>query len=250
MADLPSLASRLTTSEPSVGTMLKSMSPNVAEALGYTDLDFLFVDRQHGSPVTERLESIVRAADLTGLPVVTRVPRDDHSMTTSLLDLGVSGICIPQVESPETVREASSHVRYRDGRSLGTTTRAARFGAVPREAYVEHVDTELALLPMIETEAGVRNAGTIASMPEVTGVLVGPGDLAHSIGAGFGDDRHRRTIDGIFDAAAANDCPAGIFVSSVAELERYRPRASFLVYGKDLEMVTAHVTDVLESLDG
>lgn len=249
MTDRQSLVTELTAEGASIGTILKSMSPNVAEALAYTDLDFLFVDRQHGSPVTERLESIVRAADLGGLPVVTRVPRDDHSMTTYLLDLGVRGICIPQVESPETVREASSHVRYADGRSLGTTTRAARFGAVPREEYIDYVDTELALLPMIETAAGVENADRITSMPEVTGLLVGPGDLAYSIGATFGDEHHRRTIDDLFETAAENDCPVGIFVSSVEELERYRSRASLLVYGKDLEMVTSHVSEVLASVE-
>ena len=250
MVELPSLVSELTSGRTSIGTILKSMSPNVAEALGYTDLDFLFVDRQHGSPVVERLESIVRAADLSRLPVITRIPREDYSMITYLLDVGVRGICVPQVESAETVREASSHVRYRDGRSLGTTTRAARFGAVPREEYIDYVDTELALLPMIETVAGVENAENITSMDEVTGVLVGPGDLAHAIGATFGDERHRRTIDELFDTAASNDCPVGIFVSSVEELERYRSRASLLVYGKDLEMVTSHVTEVLDSLEG
>lgn len=82
-------AATITDDRTAVGTTLKSASPDAAEALGYTPLDFLFVDRQHGTPVVETLADIVRAADLTDLSVIVRVPREDTSAVTILLDLGV-----------------------------------------------------------------------------------------------------------------------------------------------------------------
>lgn len=240
-----SLAATLTADETTVGTVLQSVSPNVAEALGYTPVEFLFVDHQHGSPVVESIEHIVRAADLNDLPVVVRVPHDDASMTTYLLDLGVRGIMLPQVESADTVREASTHVRYRDGRSLGSSTRAAKFGAVPKRDYADHVNDDLALLPMVETVDGMDTAAAVASLDETTALTIGPGDLAWSLDVPFGSDEHRAAIDRIFEVGEANDCPVGLFVTTPGEIERYRDRAAFLVYNADVSVLTDHYDAVL-----
>jgi len=242
-----SLVDELTADRLSIGTLLKSMSVNMAEALSYTDLSFLFVDRQHGSPAYTRLENIVRAADLNDVPVAVRVPRDDTSMITYLLDLGARGIVLPQVETEERVKRASSHVRYADGRSLGSTTRAAQFGDFEKEAYIDYVNRDLALLPMVETVAGIENAEALAAMDEVTALLIGPGDLAHSLGTQFWSDEHLDAISRIFDAADAQACPAGIFVSTETQLADVADRITFTVYGNDVGIATGHLEVVLQS---
>lgn len=230
---------------PAKGTVLKSVSPNVTEALGYTPLDFLFIDRQHGSPVTETLEYLVRVADLAELPMIVRVPRDDMSLITAFLDFGVSGIVIPQVEDPDTVREASSHVRYEHGRSLGSFTRAARFGQVPKPEYAEHVNEDLALLPMIETQAGMDAVDEIAALAETTAIAIGPGDLAWDLDVEFGSEPHQEAITSIFDAAGDHDCPVGIFVPSEEEIERNADRAAFLIYSSDVTILMDAYSEVL-----
>jgi 4-hydroxy-2-oxoheptanedioate aldolase len=203
------------------------------------------VDRQHGSPVYTRLENIVRAADLNDMPVAVRVPRDDTSMITALLDFGVRGIVLPQIETESRVLEASSHVRYSDGRSLGSTTRAARFGDFEKPEYIEYVNNDLALLPMIETKAGLENAEALASMDEVTALLIGPGDLAHSLGTEFWSANHLAAINRIFDVAERQNCPTGIFVSTEEQLSDVKDRIDFTIYSKDIGIVTNHLEDVL-----
>lgn len=229
----------------SVGAMLKSMSVNMAEALSYTDTSFMFVDRQHGSPVFTRLENIIRAADMNDIPVAVRVPRDDVSMITYILDLGARGIILPQVESAEYVREASSHVWYDHGRSLGTTTRAARFGDIERSEYIDYVNEHVALIPMIETTTGLENVEALAAMDEVTALLVGPGDLAHSLDMEFWSDSHLDAISSVFDAAATNGIPAGIFVSNKRQIRDVKEDTSFIIYGKDVGIVTDHMDEVV-----
>lgn len=239
-----SLARMLTDSEPTIGTMLKSVSPVTAEALGYTPLDFLFVDRQHGTPVVENIEELVRTADLRDMPLVVRIPRDDASLVTILLDAGVRGIMIPQVEEPETVAEISSHVRYEDGRSLGSYTRAARFGNVPKSRYAEYVNEELALLPMIETAAGLDAVEELAAMEEVTALTIGPGDLAWSLDVPFDSEAHHEALDRIYEAAADQGCPVGMF-GSKAHIEKYEDRAAFFVHGSDVGVATDYFEDLL-----
>lgn len=245
MASPTSFVETLESDTFSIGTILKSMSVNMAEALSYTDVSFLFVDRQHGSPVFTQLENIVRAADLNDVPVAVRVPRDDVSMITYLLDLGVRGIVLPQVESPEYVKEVSSHVWHDHGRSLGTTTRAARFGDFDRSEYIDYVNEHLALIPMVETTAGLETAEALAAMDEVTALLVGPGDLAHSLGTEFWSDAHLDAVGRVFAAAAANEIPAGIFVSAEQHIADVKDRTSFVIYGKDIGIVTDHIEEVV-----
>lgn len=245
MAGLQSVREAIESDGPAIGTTLKSVAPNVAEALGTTPLDFLFVDRQHGSPVEEGLEHVVRAADVNDLPVIVRVPRGDTSMITYLLDIGVAGIMLPQIESTETVVEAGSHVRYRDGRSIATTSRAASFGAQPRERYVEYVDRDVALLPQLESEAGVEIAGEVADLAETTTIAIGPGDLSRSLGADPGDAVVEEAIDDVFDAANRSGCGAGIFVGDPAGIERYEDVASFVIYNSDVGLLMNHFEELL-----
>ncbi|MFP8956605.1 HpcH/HpaI aldolase family protein [Natrialbaceae archaeon A-CW3] len=230
--------------ELAMGTNLKSGSPVMAEALGYSDLDFLLIDRQHGSPLMEGLEEVVRAADLQDVPVVVRTPKDDTSMITYLLDTGVRGIMLPMVEDVETVREASAHMRYEDGRSLGSYTRAARFGNVPKPRYAEYVNEELALLPMIETTAGLDIVDELSSMPEVTALAIGPGDLAWSIGVPYDSPEHHDALDEIFEVAAANDCPVGTFAPAVSHVEQFRDRAAYLIHSSDVSITMGHFDEL------
>jgi 4-hydroxy-2-oxoheptanedioate aldolase len=245
MQELASLVSVLTDDRTAVGTRLQSVSLNMAEALGYTPLDFLLVDRQHGSPGEERLENIVRATDINDLPVVVRVPVDAMEMITYLLDFGVRGIMLPQVEHPDEVREASTHVRYRKGRSLATTTRTTGFGAMDREKYIHYVNEELALLPMVETESAFERVNKIAGLDETTAVVVGPADLSSSLGTNPNTDEFEAALDHIFTAGETNGCPVGIFVGNREELDRVSDRAAFAIFSSDVAVATSYFEDTL-----
>lgn len=245
MAGLQSVREAFERDEPAIGTTLKSVSPNVAEALGRTPLDFLFIDRQHGSPVYDELEHIVRAADLNDLPVIVRIPKDDLRMITYCLDIGVAGVMMPQIEDAGTVVEANSHVRFDDGRSIATTSRAAAFGDRDREEYIEHVNQNLALIPQLESETGVGQAEEIAQLSETTTIAIGPGDLSKSLDASPDDAVVQNAIDHVFEAANAEGCGAGIFVGDPAGIERYRDDASFVIYNSDVGLLMEHFGEVL-----
>ena len=245
MAGLQSVVDAFEREEPAVGTTLKSVSPNVAEALGKTPLDFVLVDRQHGSPVFEDLEHVVRAADVNDLPVIVRVPTDDLSMITYFLDIGVAGVMLPQIEEPETVVEASSHVRFADGRSIATTSRAASFGAHDRQEYIDYVNEEVALLPQLESKGGVEVASEVAALDETTALAIGPGDLSKSLGASSGDEVVQDAIDEIFEAANEAGAGAGIFVGSPEDIDRYADVAKYVIYNSDVGLLMDHFDEVL-----
>lgn len=245
MAELLSVQESFERGNPAIGTTLKSVSPNVVEALGNTPLDFVLVDRQHGSPVYESLEHIVRAADLNSLPVIVRIPKDDLRMITFCLDIGVAGIMLPQIDDPTTVVDAGIHTRFSAGRSIATTSRAADFGARDREEYIDFVDEEIALLPQLESREGVAQAGTIAGLEETTSLAIGPGDLSRSLGESRSSPKVEEAIDEVFAEANREGCGAGIFVGSPADIERYREKASYIIYNSDVGLLMNHFEEVL-----
>lgn len=245
MAGLQSVIEAFESEEPAIGTTLKSVAPNTAEALGTTPLDFLFIDRQHGSPINESLEHVVRAADINDLPVIVRLPKDDLSMITYLLDIGVAGIMLPQIEDPEIVTEAGSHARYRDGRSISTTSRAADYGARSRKEYIDYVNQGVALIPQLESKVGVERAEDIAQLDATTTVAIGPGDLSKSLDAIPGDDIVREAIESVFDATNREGSGAGIFVGDPAGIEKYKDNATFIIYNSDIGLLMEHFDELL-----
>lgn len=223
--------------ECSVGTVLKSGSANMAEALGLTELDFLLIDRQHASPGIETIEHVVRAADLSDLPVIVRVPQDSLGLVGNVLDAGAAGIMLPQTETVDEIERVLRKVRYGEGRSFSPNTRAGRFGTVDVDR--ESVDAGLAVIPQIETQRGLDNAEDIAEVDGVENVAAGPLDLSISLGIDTESDAFRTTLDDLFDRVRAMDCGIGTFVGDPAEVDAYRNRATFVACGSDIGLVAA-----------
>lgn len=248
MVERQSTINQWSNNGPAIGTVLKSVSPTVAEALGHTPLDFLFVDRQHNTPIYQELEHVMRAADLNDMRVVIRIPKDDLSMVTYSLDIGAKGIMLPQVENSDIVEEALSHVHYDSGRSLSTASRAGGYGYEDRQGYIDHVDNDLTVLPQIESEAGVDTLEDIVILDEITDIAIGPGDLAYTMGETFGSDAHVAMIDRIYEIAGRHGCNVGTFVAPAA-LEQYYEQSSFLVCSSDVTMLLSKVEDRLSDLE-
>lgn len=243
--------SALFTSKPaSIGTFFKSNSALVAEALGQSPLDFLLIDRQHASPGLETVESIVRAGELHGTPSIVRIEKQNAGLFTNLLDLGAVGLLIPQIGNVDEVEAIADAVRYDEGRSYAMSTRAGEFGTRNRDEYVDWVNEELAIVPQIESRAGVENVESIAGHDQVMGIMVGPADLAMSYDLPIGDERVSDIVDTVFDAVDDLECGFGMYVGSSTELEQYYEDTEFLLYGSDIGMMRSKFSESMSGITG
>lgn len=231
----------------SVGTFVKSGSPVVVEALGYTPLDFVVVDRQHASPGLETIESIARAADVVDVPVLVRLSSWDSDGLVNLLDSGVQGVIVPQVDGPEVARSVVARTRYDRRRSYATSTRTGRYGNRTKGEHLERTRKSTVVVAMIETQEGVESADAIASVEGITALMTGPADLALSLGVEAGSDEHESAIDRVFDVAADAGVGAGEYVSGAEDLgSDHSHRRSFAIYRSDVGALSGHFDDVLE----
>jgi len=164
--------------------------PLLAKAAGY---DWLFIDSEHGAISTQEISQLCLAALSTGIAPIVRVCRGAIDEGTRALDNGALGVIIPHVDTPDEARRLVEAFRFHPmgHRSTGGPPAQFAFRAPPALEMQRILNTELLLIPMIETPQAVENAESIAAVEGIDALLIGTNDLALEMGiAGqIGHDR-------------------------------------------------------------
>lgn len=179
-----SLHSQLKNNNVAVGTWLTIAAPALVEGLGHAGLQFIIIDLEHGEPGLEAsLTDLIRAAQITGMDSLIRLPAWQLDLAGRILDAGASGLVIPQVEEAGTVNWAiqNSHFPPTGKRGVSVQTRAGQYGAIESSDLVK--SNQPIILAQIESEAGLKNLAAIVDAPGLDGILLGPNDLALSLAA-------------------------------------------------------------------
>ena len=164
------------------GMWLRLTDWTIADMVAPLGFDFIICDAEHVAFDVETLQGICMA--LRGSPTVplVRVPSGDPARIKVMLDLGMAGVVVPQIRSVEQARDAVAACKYppRGCRGFGPR-RPGRYGAADRE-YLRVADELTVVLVMVETGEAVSAIADILSVPDLDGVLLGPADLAVSMG--------------------------------------------------------------------
>ncbi|BAI74003.1 2-dehydro-3-deoxyglucarate aldolase (plasmid) [Azospirillum sp. B510] len=208
------------------------------EIIAGSGFDWLVLDTEHAPNELPMVYSQLQAAAAGGRahPVV-RVPWNDMVTLKRYLDIGVQSFLIPYVESAEEAADAVSYTRYppHGVRGYSAAPRASGFGRI--KDYPQRCEAELAVLVQVESRKGLDNIEEIAAVEGVTGLFIGPGDLAAALGH-VGNPKHPEVQAAIEDAIArirACGKPAGILSADETLAKRYIERgATFVAVGSDL----------------
>ncbi|AWB07711.1 2-dehydro-3-deoxyglucarate aldolase (plasmid) [Azospirillum humicireducens] len=208
------------------------------EIIAGSGFDWLVLDTEHSPNELPMVYSQLQAAAAGGRahPVV-RVPWNDMVTLKRYLDIGVQSFLIPYVESAEEAANAVAYTRYppHGVRGYSAAPRASGFGRI--KDYPQLCEAELAVLVQVESRRGLDNIEEIAAVEGVTGVFIGPGDLAAALGH-VGNPKHPEVQAAIEDAIArirACGKPAGILSADEALAKRYiELGCTFVAVGSDL----------------
>ena len=179
----PSLRDRLGKT-PLLGVLSSIDSPELVETLGFMGVDFFVADGESAIVSHTALSDLVRAGNLAGVPVLFRTPISDPKMLGPYLGTGISGLLIPDVESPSHLADTLKAVRFPpDGvRSIGAC-QATDYGLTGSMAeFQEEENRRFVVIAQIESQAGVDAVEDIILVPGVDAVNVGTRDLANSLG--------------------------------------------------------------------
>ena len=166
--------------EVAYGGWLSLPSSLSAEIMATEDFDYVCIDMQHGGIDYQTAMTMLQAISTTETMPFARVPWNEPGIIMKMLDAGAMGVIIPMVNSVEEAQAAVAACRYHpDGhRSFGPLRATMYAGA----DYFAHANTEVACIPMIETEQALDNLDDILSVPGIDAVYVGPADLSITLG--------------------------------------------------------------------
>ena len=208
-----------------VGATAPFHTPEAVEMMGLLGFDFVFLDGEHGGLGPESCQSLVRAAQLSGIEPIVRVPRNDPTVILGYLETGAWSIQVPHVNTAEDARRAVEAIKYPPMgiRGAGSTTRAADYGLGPGPAeYFGHANEQTLVIPMIEEPAAVENIDEIVRVEGLEAIFIGSGDLALTMG--YPGQRSHPDVMAAMDRAFQAGRSAGITVGASEATPRRTPR--------------------------
>ncbi|MGO4299807.1 HpcH/HpaI aldolase family protein [Leifsonia sp. RAF41] len=238
----PTFADRLRSAERTLfGMWSCGGSPLVAEICAGSGLDIVLIDGEH-SPVG--LESILAqlqaVAPYPVVPIV-RAPYGDTVVLKQLLDLGAQNILVPMVDSVAQAEAMVRAVRYppQGVRGVGSAlARSSRWSRIPD--YLARAGELVSLTVQIETVDALNAAADIAAVDGVDALLVGPADLAASMGL-LGQQNHPdvvAAVERVIAAGLAAGTPVGVNAFDPDTADRYAAAgASYLLVGADVTLL-------------
>ena len=150
------------------------IGPEEFAAAGY---DYVGFDVQHGYFDDTDVALLLRRLEHVPIGTAVRLPSVDPAPIGRVLDAGADAVIIAMVESSEQAAAAVAATRYApEGvRSFGPLRASLGLDPADHEARTS-------VFAMIETQAGLAAAHEICAVPGLSGVYVGPADLAISLG--------------------------------------------------------------------
>ena len=236
--------------QPAFGYSMGLGAPIIAELLSNCGIDFLLLDRQHGSWGDDStIAALMAMYGGTAVPMA-RVARNDYTLIGRLLDEGMMGIVVPMVHTPEDAQAAADACRLPP---VGTRSwgwgRARLYG----DDYPEQINDQLFVAVQIESIQAVENAEAIMATPGIDGCWTGPSDLALSMGISPGEmlqrEEHARAVEKILAACRNTGKISGFACASPEQaLERAEQGFQFLTAGGDSGHILAGALAGLETL--
>ncbi len=208
------------------GTMVLTHAPASVEMLGYAGFDYAIIDTEHGANDIAEVETMIRAAEVSGLTALVRVTKNDPAHILRAMDVGARGVLVPQVNSAAEADRAVRAVKYypRGDRGLAGIVRAARYGFQPLDRYMADANDNTLVIVQAEDIRAVGALDEILAVDGVDGVLVGPADLSHSMAmpGRFDDPEFTRAVHSIVDRTVRSGKIAGMFCFDAAQARYWR----------------------------
>jgi 4-hydroxy-2-oxoheptanedioate aldolase len=237
---------------PAFGWALGLGSPLAAERLAGTGIDFVMIDRQHGSWGSDSVITTMMAIAAGGATPMARVESNEYTRIGRLLDEGALGIIVPMVHTPADAKRAADACRYppTGTRSWGWA-RAAAYG----DDYPHAVNDEIFVAVQIESAEAVTNAEAILATQGVDGCWIGPSDLTLSLGYRPGSEDGAKAlaeaVDRIEEAGRKTGKILGFACSGVEQARSLADRGfRFLTAGSDVGFMMSGAAAGLKVLRG
>ncbi|MGH1537574.1 MAG: HpcH/HpaI aldolase family protein [Gammaproteobacteria bacterium] len=247
---MKSFRERLKAGEVLISTLVSFPSPEVVELLSKLGFDWLFIDGEHGPFGTLEMQRMLQA-NAGNCPCLIRVPSNDLVYIKQALDIGASGIIVPQIKSAEEAQAAVHAAKYpsRGNRGVGLA-RAHEYG-ISFTDYLAKADRDTCVVIQAETEGAIEHIEDIVAIQDVDAILIGPYDLSANLGY-TGELDHPEVVSAISKveyACKQANVKLGYFGVDAKSVLPYKAKGfTLLTVGVDSLFVLNGAQQVLEEI--
>ncbi|MFN7937622.1 MAG: aldolase/citrate lyase family protein [Bryobacteraceae bacterium] len=188
------------------------------------DLDFVLIDMEHTAFGMDRMGDLAAFFKATDVAPFVRVPQAHYHFMARLMDAGILGIMVGNVETAEVAKSIVDAVKYaplgKRGLGLGT---AHNDYVAPDISYLRTANENTTIICQIESPIGLENAEAIARVEGVDNLWVGHFDLSNAMGipAQFENPRFIEALEHVVRVAKKYGKTAGIQPGDEQQAERW-----------------------------
>jgi 2-keto-3-deoxy-L-rhamnonate aldolase RhmA len=235
-----------------IGTWINMVhSPAILALLQSAGLDYARVDMEHSAPSIETIANMALLSRALGFPILVRPPSAEREWITRLLDVGVWGLHIPQVDTPAIAAKVVESARYAPLGMRGVA------GIGPHNDFTPGVDLrdmneQVHITVMLESRQAFSHLDEIIATPGIDAVTLGPHDLAQDLGiVGNPDemiiiDEHREQM---IASAKRHAKQVAMLCNTLEEAVRWSERGvQIIVFSSDVAMIRNAYSSVIARL--
>ena len=184
-------------------------------------------------------------------PLVVRPPEGNREWITRLLDVGVWGLHVPQVDTPDIAHAVAQAARYAPLGQRGMAGLAAGNDFVPGSS-LEALNAQVHVTVMLESAQAFSHLDEIVATAGIDAVTLGPTDLAQDLGV-FGTPRQAEVLDEhrrrLIDAARRHGKQVAMLVQTVEEARRWIDAGVQLIaYSSDVAVLLSGYRSAMAQL--
>jgi 2-keto-3-deoxy-L-rhamnonate aldolase RhmA len=234
-----------------LGTWIKLSSPESVEIMAYAGFDFVVIDLEHTTLDLGAASTHIAMARALGVYPLVRVPDHGLSVIQRVLDAGAAGVVVPHLDTVEQARAVVRATCFppRGDRGSGGTSRAGRWGLLPRADYLEYGNEQALCIVQLESEVAIRNTREILALDGIGAAFVGTADLAMSMGVAAGSDEVDRLATSALAAAAAAGVPIGTASATIDQARAALARGyDYVVVSNDTSILASGGRAIVNAL--
>lgn len=227
----------------SFGCFVPMPSPEVVELLALAGFDFALLDGEHGRISPDDAYAMVLAAEARGIQAMARIGQNDRQVILKYLDLGMTGVLIPQTTTADDARRAIDAMRYSPrGRRGLAGSRTFDFGqGTPMAESIDAVNERVLTMVQFEHIDSLQHLDEILALPELDVLFVGPTDLALTMG--YPGAPNHPEVDKVVEQVCAAAAKVNVALATVApDAAAARKRI-----GQGFRMIVANVPSLIGS---
>jgi len=169
--------------KPAFGAIVTIPSAQVMQVMSRAGFDLLLIDMEHGAIDLPSAHAMIAATAGTDTVPMARIAANAPSLAKPLLDAGALGIAVPMVCTRAEAEAAASALRYPPlGNRLWGPFYAPLRWNMPMPEYMRAANESVLSLITIEHPDAVSNIEEIVLADGIDVAVIGPGDMATSMG--------------------------------------------------------------------